>query len=226
MDLESLRSKSSGLGVTVNDYLTAVYASVLQELYFKDLKAGRGAKGYSGPPGHSADLRRRYPSACMRNFSYPYTPLFYPSGKRLDFVELAELISNAVNDERRTGTVESKIARNLRIEDNFLFRICPGAVRRAGFKFGYRILGRQLYSGVITNLGEIILPEGLAEQVDMIEILPSNTRYPGRNTAVHSFRGKLVMEVGSSCRDRRLENELEAEFAELGIDIETETADY
>lgn len=67
-------------------------------------------------------------------------------------------------------------------------------------------------------MGDIQLPSGLAEEVESFDILPCNSPVPGRNTALFSYRGKLEMNIGSSCSDLNLENKILEKLKELSIE--------
>ena len=67
-------------------------------------------------------------------------------------------------------------------------------------------------------MGDIKLPSGLDKEVESFEIIPCNSPVPGRNTAVFSYRGKLEMNIGSSCTDLSLENGVINKLKELSIE--------
>jgi len=134
--------------------------------------------------------------------------------------ELIHLISDQVRHERHTRSVEAQIARNLRMEGQWFLRKTPRLLKDLIFNTAYTLLARRMFTGVLTNLGEMTPPPGVDGRVLDFDILPCNTPAPGRNSALYSYRGHLEMNIGSSVRDLRLEEAVLGKLRELGVEWE------
>ncbi len=218
MDLMNLRTKARNMNVTLNVYLSAVYAKAIQNLFIEDIKDGKANKNRPIRLQIPVNMRKYYPTKNLRNFSYLYSPTFTIKKGPYSFTELVEKISFSIRHERHSKYVEHQISRNLRTEKNILFKIAPRYLKQIIFRIFYHLFARSQYSGVITNMGDIKLPENLENQIESFDIIPCNSPVPGRNTAVFSYKGKLEMNIGSSCKDLRLENEIIKTLKGLSIE--------
>ncbi len=218
MDLESLRLKARNMNVTLNVYLSAIYAFAIQNLFIEDIANGKADKNLPIRLQIPVNMRKYYPTKNLRNFSYLYSPAFTITGGSYTFTELVKKISYSIRHERHSKYVEHQISRNLRTEKNILFKVAPRFIKQFIFRIFYHLFARSQYSGVITNMGDIKLPDNLAAQIESFDIIPCNSPVPGRNTALFSYKGKLEMNIGSSCNDLRLENEIINIMKSLEID--------
>ncbi len=220
MNLDDVRKKAGEHDVTLNEYMSAIYADGLQEMYLEDIAAGRATGRQPIRLQVPVNLRRDYPTTCLRNFSYIYSPVFDISGGKHNFKDLVKKISSYIRHEKQSGALEHQIARNLRAENNFFFKYSPRIVKELLFKVFYHLFARSQYSGVLTNLGDIQLPEELTDEIISFDILPCNSPVPGRNSSLFSYKGKLEMNIGSSCDDLRLEDAIVRKLREQGIESE------
>ncbi len=218
MNLEYVRTLARRMNVTVNVYVSAVYTAAIQKLFLTDAKKEKTLLKKPIRLQIPVNLRRYYPTVSMRNFSYLYSPVFYVQDNPKSFHEIVQLIADDIRHERHTKSIEHQIARNLRAENNFFFKVLPRGIKRFLFKLFYHIFARSLFSGVITNLGGISLPPSMEKHVESFDILPCNSPVPGRNTALYSYKGKLEMNIGSSVNDLRLENAIIETLTELDIE--------
>jgi NRPS condensation-like uncharacterized protein len=217
MNLEEARTLARNHNVTLNVYMSAIYAFGLQEMLNEDVIDGKEKSTKPIRLQIPLNLRKYYPTRCLRNFSYIYSPTFNISDGLHSFTDLIELISHQIRHERHSKSIEHQISRNLRAESNIIFRLTPRILKQLIFRIFYHLFARSQYSGVLTNMGDIKLPPQLNELVESFDIIPCNSPVPGRNTAMFSYKGKLEMNIGSSCKDLRLENKIIEKLKELSI---------
>ena len=103
------------------------------------------------------------------------------------------------------------------MKNMILFKYLPNIFKQLLFKIFYHLFARSLYSGVLTNLGDIKLPAELAAEIESFDILPANTPVPGRNSALFSYKGKLEMNIGSSCKDTLFEEKVIEKLQAEGV---------
>lgn len=218
MDLNQVRTLAGEENVTLNVYMSSIYAFALQNMYLEEIKKGKINSNLPIRLQIPVNLRREYPTKSLRNFSYLYSPSFDLTKGVYSFQDIIEKISQDISHEKHTDSIKNQVSRNLRAERNIFFRILPRVLKQLLFRIFYHIFARSQYSGVLTNMGDIQLPSGLAEEVESFDILPCNSPVPGRNTALFSYRGKLEMNIGSSCSDLNLENKILEKLKELSIE--------
>ena len=218
MDLEKVRSKARKNNVTLNVYMSAVYAFALQGMYLEEIEKGNIKSTLPIRLQIPVNLRKDFPTKSLRNFSYLYSPSFNIIKGKYSFSELIELISMAIRHERHSDSIKNQVSRNLRAENILFFKILPRALKQLLFRVFYHLFARSQYSGVLTNMGDIKLPSNLEKEIESFDIIPCNSPVPGRNTALFSYKGKLEINIGSSCNDLNLENKIIKKLEELSIE--------
>ena len=218
MDLNKVRAMAREENVTLNIYMSSIYACAIQKIYLEEINNGKANPNLPIRLQIPVNLRRDYPTKSLRNFSYLYSPSFDLTKGVYSFPKIIEKFSHDIRHERHSDSIKNQVSRNLRAESNIFFRLLPRVLKQLLFRIFYHIFARSQYSGVLTNMGDIQLPSGLAEAVESFDILPCNSPVPGRNTALFSYRGKLEMNIGSSCSDLNLENSILEKLKELSIE--------
>lgn len=221
-DIGHVRAMAREHHVTVAVFMSGVYLWAIQELYLEDLEAGRARPGQPLRFQFPVNLRRDYPTRSLKNFSYIYSPEYRirsrAEARKTD--ELIAFVSEFVRHERHSHSVENQIRRNLRASANPLLKYMPLALREKFMALFYQLFARQLFSGVLTNLGEVSMPPAMSEHVAGVDIMACNSPAPGRNSSLFSYRGRVEINVGSTVEDTRLEDALADKFRSMGLDFE------
>ncbi|MCG8454154.1 MAG: hypothetical protein MI717_13345 [Spirochaetales bacterium] len=225
LNLEAVREKARGHRATVSVFLSGLYFWALQELRCEDVRNGvvKGLRPLRLQV--PVNLRKDYPVISMKNFSYVYTVEWKPQSAEdtLSLEDSIAKVAEGIRHERHTHSVENQIRRNLRASQNFFFRFLPRSIKEFFLGVFYKIFARELFSGVLTSLGEIRFPSGMDEAIERVDILACNSPVPGRNSTCFGFRGKLEMSIGSTIKDLRLEQKIEEGLHQLGLSFD---ADY
>lgn len=222
MDLNKARILAKEKHATLNVFMAAIYTSAIEKLYFENKKDGHIKKPVPIRIQIPVNLRRYYPTKSLKNFSYVYSPEFFPEKEPLSIDELIRFISASISHERHSGSVENQIARNLRFEENPFFKYAPLFIKDALFRFFYFIFSRNTYSGIITNLGNISLPPTMEKLIDSFSILPGSSRFLGRIAAIYSYKEELVLNIGSLIKDLHMENTIADLLTKLDISYSVE----
>ncbi len=217
MDLERIKEISSNHSTNLNTFLVSIYTCAIQSIYFEDKKNGKLKRSLPIRLQIPVNLRRMYPSKSLKNFSYVYSPEFNPEKKKLSLDDMIIFITNWIQHEKITNSIENQISRNLRLENTIWFKYAPLFIKDFLFSFFYQIFSQNTYSGILTNLGAIKLPQLLQSRIESFMILPTISHSIGRLSALYSYKGKLEMNIGSSVNDLRLENAVTEILTELNI---------
>lgn len=220
MDLAKVRAMAKKRGVTLVVLMSALYMKAIQQLYLEDMENGSTRPGRLLRLQIPVNLRRDYPNPSMKNFCYVHAPSYRIRSVKdaLDTEQLITMIAGHIRHERHTRKIEHQIKRNLRVNANPFFRFMHRGLKERLLTLFYHKFARSLFSGVLTSLGELKLPGGIAEEVSAVDILACNSPAPGRNTTVFSYNGILEMSIGSTLSDTRLEDQLETELTQLEIE--------
>ena len=216
--------KAKELGVSVTEYLVAVYIWALQRAQEEE----RSRKKYK-PIRISVpvNLRKILGVNPLRNFSLFLMPGVDPRLGEYDLPEILEQVHHAMRRDLNEKTLRQQISRNVGSERNPLIRALPLFLKRLFAPIIYRTMGENLYSGSLSNLGVITMPEELSKRVERFEFIPG----PGpinktRATAV-SFGGDLYLTFGrlvdETVVERHFFRKLRAEGVSIHLESNVET---
>ena len=218
-DLNQVSKKSKSLGVSITEYLVAVYLHALQVIHnrlpsYQQRKAKKIFR-IQVP----INLRNIYPSKTMRNFSLFVTPEIDLSLGEYSFDEIVKTVHHIMQLETDRKLINKIIARNVGAERNIWLKNTPLWIKSLILKLTYSIAGPSRYSGVITNLGKVSLGE-VDEQIDyFIFVPPPPNKTLKVNCGILGFGNSLVMTFGNITASRALEREFARSMVDHGISI-------
>ena len=147
---EELANLAREAGSTVTEYLASLMLFVLQEIR---LETGRGSPHIRVQVPF--DLRRRYDTQTLRNFSLFAIPEINIRMGHYTFEEIlreVKITMQVMTDEKRIRQV---ISRNVSKEKNVIIRIIPLFIKSPVLRIAYNRFGPRQFTSTITNLGRV-----------------------------------------------------------------------
>jgi NRPS condensation-like uncharacterized protein len=205
--------------VSITEYLVSVYLFTLQTIYLEEKvkqKQKRGVLRIEVP----VNLRKKFPSKTMRNFSLFVLPEI---DLRLGIYSFEEIL-RIVNYQLQTGADIKQIVRflsqNVGHEKSPFIRVLPLFIKSMAISAVYRRLGSNQCSGIMTNLGSVRLPcemEDLIESFDLVPT-PPNTHVK-ISTAMVTFRNKLRLTFCNISKSTSFELHFIKHLSESGVTV-------
>jgi NRPS condensation-like uncharacterized protein len=218
--LDKLREVARSFNVSVTEYMVSVYLFSLQKIYLEEKeklkKQKRGVLRIEVP----VNLRKKFPSITMRNFSLFVLPEI---DLRLGVYSFEEILK-IVNYQLQTGADVKQIGRflsqNVSHEKSLLVRVLPLFIKSMAISAVYRRLGSNQCSGIITNLGALKLPEEMENLIDSFEVVPTppNTHVK-ISCGMATFRNLLRLNFCNVSSSTRLEMHFLRHLTESGIPV-------
>ena len=221
--IKEILLKSKELNVTLTEYLIAIYLDSLQKVlmsYPENLRKKLTKPIRLQVP---VNLRRIFPSKTMRNFSLFVTPGIDPRLGEFTFDEILKQVYHYMRVEVSDKYIHQQIARNVRGELHPLVRLTPLPIKKLFGKAVYNTMGEKLYSGVITNLGKIIMPEEMIEEIEDIQFFPAPSPSNKTGCAVGSFKEKLYINFGRTIKEPVVERFFFRNLVKEGLPVKIET---
>ena len=218
-DLSEASRISKSHGVSITDYLVAVYLHTLQSIY-KRLPAFQKRKSRKifriQVP---INLRRIYPSKTMRNFSLFVTPEIDLSLGEYSFEEIVKTVHHVMQLETDKKLINKIIARNVGAERNIWLKNTPLFIKSIFLKLTYSIVGTSRYSGVITNLGKVSFGD-MDQLIDYFVFIPPPPNKALKvNCGILGFANSLVITFGNITRSTELERNFVTLMVKHGISV-------
>ena len=218
--LDKLLEVARSNNVTVTEYVVSVYLFSLQKIYLEEKEKvknqNRGVLRIEVP----VNLRNKFPSKTMRNFSLFVLPEI---DLRLGVYTFQEILK-IVNYQLRTGADVKQISRflsqNVGHEKSPFIRMLPLFIKSMAISAVYRRLGSNQCSGIMTNLGCVRLPGDMEDLIDSFEVVPTppNTHVK-LSCGMVTFRNQLRLDFCNITGSTRLEMHFIKFFTESGIPV-------
>jgi NRPS condensation-like uncharacterized protein len=200
---DAIRTAAKRYDATITAFLSGVYMYAIYQIQQADRRPlGRRYNLRLEVP---VNMRRLHPSETMRNFS-----LFVIPGidLRLGAYTLADMIRSVHHTLKlqvNARELRRQIARNVGGEMNPVVRAIPLLLKDWYLSSLHHRLGSFLYSGVISNIGNVELPPEMAPHVaDFSFVLGPNVGLR-KAVSVVGYKGMLNITIGSVIESRELE---------------------
>ena len=213
LEVDALRSKAKGAGVSMTEYIVASYTWALLKL--REDSPGRQSSTIRIEV--PVNMRPVQETDTMRNFSLFVSPSVDARLGDFSFEELLPRVHHTMRSQLDRKELLRQIGRNVRGELNPLVRIMPLFAKNLLLSVLHKRLGPSLYSGVVSNLGRIELPASLEEHLDSFRFFLGPSPEMKTNCSVLSFRGKLHLSIGNVLESRDFEKAFFYHLREEGL---------
>ena len=206
--------------VTITEYIVSVYLHSLQMIYLEEKekvkKQRRGVLRIEVP----VNLRKKFPSKTMRNFSLFVLPEI---DLRLGVYTFEEILK-IVNYQLQTGADVKQIGRflsqNVGHEKSPIIRFLPLFIKSMAISAVYRRLGSNQCSGILTNLGCVKLPKEMEDLIDSFEVVPTPPNTHVKICAgMVTFRNHMRLDFCNISRSTSFEMHFLKHLTESGIPV-------
>ena len=220
ISLDQLLEVAKNHGVSVTEYVVSVYLFSLQKLYLEEKekvkKQKRGVLRIEVP----VNLRKKFPSITMRNFSLFVLPEI---DLRLGIYTFEEVLKN-VHHQLQSGAEVKQITRllsqNVGHEKSLFIRVLPLFIKTMAIAAVYRKMGSIQCSGIMTNLGAVNLPEDMQKCIDSFDLIPTPpNKHVKISCAMVTFKNKMRLTFCNIAHSTELEKQFLKHFTESGIHV-------
>jgi len=222
MPLQEALTLARSSKVSLTELLVAVYAATLQDVYEALPPWRRRCTRKRISVQVPVDLRKRYPSRTLRNFFLFAAPSI---DLRLGHWHFDEILQR-VHHQLRLGLEEKELLRQLRRnvggERNLIGRPILLPIKTVVMRLINASIGVGSYSGSLSNLGAVEVPEPWSSRIEGFSFLPSRAVSTGANVGVASWKNDLYVCIGSLVCDRSFERLFFSRLAGMGLAVRIE----
>ena len=172
LSVSKIREMSKSHGVTITEYLSAVYLYAMQGAFLDFYRSGKLPEHKIIRLEVPINMRKLLPSITMRNFSLFVMPEINMEAGKFTFDEIIEKVHNYMHTETDTKLIYRIISRNVKPEYNPLLRVMPLFVKDIALSVAFRKHGPTKYSSVLSNMGIVQMPEGCEKFIKSFSIIP------------------------------------------------------
>ena len=169
------------------------------------------------------NLRKTFGMGTMRNFTLAVNLGYDPRLGEYTHGEICRLIGHQLAVETIPQRMAGRVTKNVALQQSLFLRLVPLPLKRMAMRAVYALSGERKGCLNLSNMGEMILPDEMAEEIERFEfIIGVQYTYPN-NCSVVSFRGKTYVSMIRSIRESELERLVFSRLVELGIPVEIES---
>ena len=218
--LDEILEVSRKLKVSITEYFVSVYHYALQEIFISSNKKIKRRIRKVIRIEVPVNMRKKFPSRTMRNFSLFVLPEI---DLRLGIYNFEEIL-RSVHHQLQMSTDIKQISRflssNVSYEKLVIIRILPLFIKKFAMAVVYRGLASKRFTGLVTNLGLVTLPDEMAEMIDSFEIIPPPPNLKVKaGSALISYKNKLRICFCNITQSLELERHILKHLADAGIHV-------
>ena len=196
-----------------------VYA--LQQTRAKDARKGRSVLKVNVP----VDLRRIFGGCTLRNFSsYVMLGVDVRNGE-YGFDQILQVVSAQKRLFSMPSELESKIAKNVELEDNRAIAAIPRFLKKPIIDIINKLKGDRYCTHTLSNIGRIELPESLRPYVREVDFILGRQRGNSGASACTGYGDSLFLNMSRKIAEHGFEDAFLQQLRTLGIQAETEETD-
>lgn len=206
--------------VSVTEYLIATYLFSLQEIFISLKQKGNRKIRKVLRIQVPVNMRNKLPSRTMRNFSLFVSPELDLRLGIYTFEEIMLTVHHQLKISSDIKQISRFLSSNVSYEKSFIVRILPLFIKEAAIAATYRGFASKRFTGVITNIGMVTLPDGMEEMVDFFEIIPPppNPKVKA-GCALISYKNRLRICFNNITQSHELERCIFKHLSDAGIHV-------
>jgi NRPS condensation-like uncharacterized protein len=200
-----VREKSKSRGITITEYLVAVYLWTIQDIYNKV----RTIRNLRRRPiiriQVPVNLRSLFPSNTLRNFALFVTPDIDMRLGFYSFEEITHIVHHYMQQQTDPKLMQKIIYRNVRNERSLFIRLIPLPMKDRVLNYFFKRSGMELYSGLITNLGKLEFTGEFGSFIERLRFYPPPPDKAKINIAMITYNQKMVLTFANGTVSMMLE---------------------
>lgn len=214
-EIAAVLSAARENGVSVAAFMSAVMARALMRIQLRHAKTGEKLRPVQLMV--PADLRRKFESRSLKNFSLYALPQTVAADMELSFRDFARKIAAGINAQLSEERLRGMMASTAALEASPLLRFTPLVIKRFALRMGYRVFGARTSCLTVTNLGAPHIPAQTRAQLQRLDLLLTPRICSPYNCGIISYGEKLYVCFSRNCPEPELETEFFSLLNELGV---------
>ena len=219
MPLDRMLGKAREHKVSLTELVAAMLIDEIQRIQQADWRHRRRPIRVSIP----VNMRRHYPSATVRNFSLFANPGIEPAFGTYTFKETIDQVHHFMRFNMTAKNLNALMCANVRPEQSALLRITPLPLKTLAMRFAYYRSGESRYTTVLSNLGEVSMPEEMGRHIDRLDFMLGPSHQNPIVCAMLGSNGRLLVTFTSTIRDTALQRGFFRQIVNWGIPVEIES---
>lgn len=208
-----LKKLTKALGVSVTEYLAAVY--VYSYYVNKNYKSKKPIKIQ-----FPINLRSIFGLETLRNFSLVMTISLPYRKEEYTFEEILRTTVDQIAQGKDKEKLQKAINTNVSDAVMFISKYSPSVLKRPFIVAGFLLYGERMITSPISNMGMVSAPDELKEQVEYFDATIGATKKNAINAAVITFCDNVAVTFSTKKSRREVQDTFFDFLQKDGIDVE------
>lgn len=216
INLEGLKALCKTYNATITEYLVGLYMYTAYNVYVRGKKVKNKMISILVP----ANMRKRYNSATLRNFSLFIRPKHDFGVKELNLEECIETCKKQMKEGLSKERLDALIHDNVKVEKNFFMKIVPLFIKDAVIRMVYNYVGENLQTGNISNIGVVELPQSMQKYVTDFTMAIAPTYTCKQQLGAITYNGNLYITSAREFVETNFEREFFTTLSKNNVHVE------
>lgn len=213
--------KAKEKGVSLTTYLTSVLILAINDIQCVQIRSRRQLMPVKITV--PINLRRFFPSRTLRNFSSFVNPGIDPRLGDYTFDEVLLSVHYFMGSELMEKNLNARFTGNVLFEKSVFVRIIPLFIKNFIMKIVFNRLGDRKCSSVISNLGNIHLPDEMASYVERMDFTLGAPSHNPVGCTMLSYKGLIRFSMTRTIIESDVERAFFTRLVKLGIPVTIES---
>ncbi len=216
IDLEGLKTLAKKYDATITEYLVGLYMYTAYNVYIRGKKVKNKVVSILVP----ANMRKRYPSKTLRNFSLFVRPRNDFGKQELNLEECIATCKKQIKEGLSQERLDTLIHDNVKIEKNFFMKLVPLFIKDAVIRLTYKYVGENLQTGNISNIGIVDLPKSMQKYVTDFTMAIAPTFTCKQQLGAITYNGNIYITSAREFVETTFEREFFTTLSKNNIKVE------
>ena len=215
-DIKQLKDLSKNHDATITQLIASLYAEALIHLQKVQVKNIKKHKNVSIQI--PVNMRRFYPTKCMRNFALFIIPPINPREiSSLD--DIIRKVKAFMGEHLTTEHLLTMVEDNCSIASNIIVRHVPLFIKNAIVRFISNTSGTTQFSGTLSNIGVLSVPDDMSEHIDYAGFVLGPTTHNKCSCSMITFKDKAAITLGRTIKSAFVAEHIFTRLVEMGVEI-------
>ena len=206
--------------VSVTAYFVSVYLFALQEIFIRKKGKSKTTNRKVLRIEVPVNMRKLLPSRTMRNFSLFVLPEVDLRLGTYTFEEILRSVHHQLQISTDIKQISRFLSSNVSYEKLLIIRILPLFIKKMAIAATYRNLASKRWTGMVTNLGVVRLPEDMENLVDSFELIPTPPNKKVKVcSALMSYKDKMRICFCNITQSRDIERLILKHLSDAGMHV-------
>ena len=216
INLAQLKTLCKKYNATITEYLVGLYMYTIYNVYIRNKKIKNKVVSILVP----ANMRKRYPSTTLRNFSLFVRPKHDFGKEELDLDACIETCKKQMKEGLSKEKLDAIIRDNVKNQKNVFMKIVPLFIKDLVIRGVYSKVGENLQTGNISNIGIVELPASMQKYITDFTMAITPTFSCKQQMGAISYNGNLYITSTREFVETTFEREFFTTLSKNSVSVE------